>query len=103
MEPNYTYGMLFGGEPVSESERARVLEEVSKVGSLTFDIQKTDRGWSAQCKEVPAIIAGNTNPNPNQIEIESALRSAIFAAFDVKVEQASPYFAEQDIFRYSTT
>lgn len=99
---NYKYGMLFGGEPVSASEKARVLEEVAKVGSLTFGLTFTTEGWTAQCNEIPSIIAGNTNPDPNDIEIQSEIRAAIFATFDVKMEPqdiASPYQG----FRYAVT
>jgi len=98
MENNYKYASLFGGEAVAESEKARVIEEVRKIGSLTFVIQKDEEGWSAQCQEMPALIAGNTNSNPTDIEIHSEIRSAIFAAFDVKVEQVSPY---QEGFKYA--
>ncbi len=105
MEPIYKYGMLFAGEPVPESERLRVMEELSQTGQLTFELERSVEGWSAQCNEIPAIIAGNTNPNPSDIEIQSELRSAIFAAFNVQVEKpdvTSPYF-QQDIFRYSVS
>lgn len=100
METSYKYGALFGGESIAESEKARVMEEISKVGSLTFTIDRDTEGWSAQCVEIPSIIAGNTNPNPNDIEIQSEIRSAIFATFDVKIEQSitSPY---QPDFKYS--
>src|SRR3990167_3521172 len=52
---NYKYCMLFGGEPVSASEKDRVLEEVEKVGSLTFGLSFTTEGWTAQCNEIPSI------------------------------------------------
>jgi hypothetical protein len=97
---NYKYGMLFGGEPVSGSEKARVMEEIEKVGSLTFVLSISEEGWVAQCNEIPSIIAGNTNPNPSDVEITSEIRAAIFVAFDVKIEPAgieSPY----QEFRYS--
>jgi hypothetical protein len=91
---NFKYGMLFGGELVSESEKARVMEEIGKVGSLTFALNIGEEGWVAQCLEIPSIIAGNTNPNPSDIEITSEIRVAIFSTFDVKIESAgieSPY------------
>lgn len=91
---DYKYGMLFGGEPVSESEKARVMEEVEKVGSLTFALSIGEEGWVAQCNEIQSIIAGNTNPNPSDIEITSEIRAAIFSTFDVKIESTgieSPY------------
>ena len=91
---NYQYGLLFAGEAVSLSEKARVMEEIEKVGSLTFALSLNDEGWVAQCNEMPALIAGNTNPHPSDIEIKSEIRSAIFSAFDVKTEPVgveSPY------------
>lgn len=90
----YKYGLLFGGESVSQSERARVMEEIEKIGSLTFALSISEEGWVAQCNEVPAIIAGNTNTNPSDIEITSEIRGAIFATFDVQTEPMgveSPY------------
>ena len=85
---NYKYGMLFGGEPVPASEKARVIEEIGKItpGPLTFTLTTNSEGWAAQCNEIPAIIAGNTNKDPNDIEIQSEIRAAIFAVFDVKLE-----------------
>ena len=91
---NYQYGLLFGGEPVSESEKARVIEEIKKVGSLTFSLSLNEEGWVAQCNEMPSFIAGNTNPSPSNIEIKSEIRATIFSAFDVQTEQMrieSPY------------
>src|SRR3989344_1744655 len=91
---NYQYGLLFGGEPVSESEKARVIEEIKKVGSLTFSLSLNEEGWVAQCNEMPSLIAGNTNPSPSNIEIKSEIRATIFSAFDVQTEQMrieSPY------------
>lgn len=50
MEPSqnaYKYGLLFGNELVSQSEKARVIEEIQKVGgSLTFKIETSPEGWS---------------------------------------------------------
>jgi hypothetical protein len=97
---NYKYGMLFGGEPVSESEKARVIEEIEKVGSLTFSLTINEEGWVAQCNEISSLIAGNTNPSPTDIEITSEIRAAIFSAFDVKVEPASIQSPYQE-FKYS--
>ena len=94
----FKYGLLFGGEPVPESEKARVMEELAPFGSLSFRIEKSPEGWTAQCKEIPAIVAGNTNPNPNDIEIESQIRAAIFAVLNVQTEQTeigSPYLEAQ--------
>lgn len=94
------YAGLFGNNPaVSLDERARVINELEKVGSLTFDVSKNAQGWSAQCAELPSIITGGTNPNPSENEIESEIRSAIFAAFNVhetELDMKSPYFGIRD-------
>ncbi len=79
---------MFGSERVSESEKARLYEEMQALGGLTFDVTTTEEGWTAQCQEIPAIIAGNTNPTPSTVEIETEIRLAIFAAFDIKPEKA---------------
>lgn len=82
--------LIFAGLPVSEEERFRVGKEIEKVGGLTFGkIERSEDGWVAQCKEIPSIIAGNTNPKPTNTEIESEIRQAILAAFgvDVKMEE----------------
>lgn len=83
---NYEYSLLFGNEPVAESEKARVMEEVQKLGGLSFIVSQGEDGWSAQCSELPALIVGGTNSNPTSPEIEAEIRSAIFAVFDVKIE-----------------
>ncbi|MFZ1075406.1 MAG: hypothetical protein WAN50_03475 [Minisyncoccia bacterium] len=91
---------IFGNNPaISLDERARVTALIEKIGSLTFSLHKDEDGWTAQCEEVPAIIAGGTNPNPSENEIESEIRSAIFAAFNVQEtepEKKSPYFGIRD-------
>src|SRR3989338_8691425 len=92
---NTVNAMLFGNNPaVSMDERARVMAELEKIGSLTFSLSKDKNGWVAQCDEVTGIIAGGTNPNPSPNEIETEIRSAIFAAFNVHetIEPKSPYF-----------
>ena len=93
--------MLFGGEPVSESEKARVMEEIQKVGSLTFVLTIGEEGWAAQCNEIPAIIASNTNPTPSDIEIKSEIRAAIFATFDVQLETTRGVESPYQEFKYS--
>jgi len=82
--------LLFAGLTVSDGEQFRVGKEIEKVGGLTFPtIEKSENGWIAQCKEIPAIVAGNANPSPTNSEIESEIRQAILAAFDVKIEEQS--------------
>lgn len=102
---NPVYAMLFGNNPdITLDERARVLSELNKIGSLTFAITKDAEGWMAQCKEVTGIIAGGTNPNPTNSEIEAQIRDSIFSAFDVKTQaeeagkdfNASPFFTYND-------
>lgn len=85
---SYTPASLFGNNPdISLKQRVRVAQEIEKIGGLTFTVQKDAEGWVAQCREVKGIITGNTNPHPTSIEIESQIRDAIFAAFNVKVEK----------------
>lgn len=104
MEPSqnaYKYGLLFGNEPVSQSEKARVIEEIQKVGgSLTFKIETSPEGWVGQCNEIPSIITGSTNHDPSDIEIKSEIQSAIFAAFDIKIEDRKIEAPFQE-FKYS--
>lgn len=91
----YTAASLFGNNPdVSLEERVRVAQEIEEIGGLTFSVTKDAEGWVAQCREVKGIITGNTNPTPTAVEIESQIRDALFAAFNVKVEKrplASPF------------
>lgn len=87
---HYTLASLFGNNPdISLEEKVRVIQEIEKIGGLTFKVRKDALGWLAQCNEVKGIITGNTNPTPTSIEIESQIRDAIFAAFNVKVERQS--------------
>jgi len=73
------------------------MAELKKIGSLTFDISTDKDGWTAQCKEVSGIIAGGTDSSPSKDEIESSIRDSIYAAFEVKVEENSPYFTYNDL------
>jgi hypothetical protein len=83
------YAAIFAGLSVSDEERFRVGKEIEKLGGLTFKVQKGEDGWTAQCDQVDGIMAGNGNPNPSAAEIESEIRQAILAAFEVEVEQGS--------------
>ena len=79
---------MFGNLPdISLEEKVRVIQEIEKVGGLTFTVRKNAEGWVAQCNEIRGIITGNTNPTPTAIEIESQIRDAIFGAFNVKIEK----------------
>ena len=97
---NTAFAALFGNNPaISLDERARVMGELEKVGTLTFSVSKDENGWVAQCDEASGIIAGGTNPTPSTNEMESEIRSAIFAAFNVhetEPEAKSPYFGIRD-------
>ena len=87
MEKENKFALIFAGINTSEEEKFRVGKEIERVGGLTFSkIEKDETGWSAECKEIPSIIAGNRNPSPTDAEIESEIRQAILAAFNVKVE-----------------
>ena len=98
---NKKLAALFGNNPdISLDERARVIVELDKIGSLSFDMTLNKDGWTAQCKEVPGIIAGGTNQNPTESEIETLIRDAIYAAFDVKLEKKdskSPFFTYSNL------
>ena len=96
--------LLFGNNAdISLDEKARVIGELNKIGSLTFAVNTNEEGWVAQCNELTGIIAGGTNPNPTDSEIENQIRDSIYAAFNVEVEKKkadkkSPYF-----FTYTNT
>jgi hypothetical protein len=103
MEPKTPkYASYFGNATdISEEERVRIYKEIEKLGGLTFEIEKHEDGWMAQCNQVKGIIAGNTNPNPSDIEVESQIRESIFAAFNVKRSKGS--VASPLKFEYSFT
>ncbi len=90
------FAALFGNNTsISLDERARVINELNKIGSLTFKISTNEDGWMANCIEVPGIICGGTNTKPTSTEIESQIRDSIYAAFSVKMKEEdkeSPYF-----------
>jgi hypothetical protein len=89
MEKEKKYANLFGNNPnISLEERNRVASQLQKIGSLTFKVHTHEDGWLAICEEVKGLIAGNTNPRPSQSEIDSEIREAIYAAFDVKFDKS---------------
>ena len=89
MEQEKQFANLFGNEPdIALEEKTRVINALNDIGSLTFKVEKHEDGWVAQCKEVPGIISGNTNPDPSNFEIESLIREAIFSAFNVRFVNA---------------
>src|ERR1700733_11270793 len=95
---NKTYALLFGNDvSISSEEKERVLAELNKIGSLTFSVFNDKEGWTAQCNEVSGIIAGGTNPTPSKQELESSIRDSIYAAFEVKMSEDSPYFTYNDL------
>ncbi len=85
---NKKLACLFGNNAdISLDEKVRVINEINKIGSLTFKIEVDEEGWTAKCKEVKGIIASNTNPKPSDDEIESQIRDAVFAAFNVRFDK----------------
>ena len=60
------------------------IKEIGRDGMLHFIIKSHKKGWTAQCEEIEGIVTGNTNPNPSQDEINTNIRNAIFAAFNVQ-------------------
>lgn len=59
-------------------------EEKKRVGGLFhFNIHKDEKGWSAQCVEIDAIITGGKSPDPKKEEIEGNIRQAIQTAFNI--------------------
>ncbi len=99
MENIKNIALLFGNNPdISLDERARVINELQKIGELTFKISKTEEGWVAQCNQISGIITGGTNSKPTKSEIESQIRDAIYAAFNVKIreDRESPFFSYKE-------
>ena len=94
--------LVFGDAPdITPEEKLRVVGEIQKLGKLSFEVSKFAEGWMAECKEVPAIITGNTNPNPTKIEIESQIKEAIYSAFNVKFENRAESVDSPFKFDYS--
>lgn len=80
---------LFNGDkdkrPERSEEVSRISEELKSLGGvLVFAVEKGVDGWSAQCKQVPGIITGGSNPEPTEYEIQSQVRDAIYSAFHIE-------------------
>lgn len=96
------FARLFGNNTdITLDEKVRVIRELEKIGGLSFKINVDKEGWVATCKEIPGIIAANTNPNPSNEEIESQIRDAVFTAFDVKCDPPVIQSEYQSSFVYS--
>ena len=59
-----------GINPRNSFEVRNMLMEVKKHGGLSFNIRKYEDGWLAECTDIKGIVAGDTNPNPTQNEID---------------------------------
>ncbi len=94
------FGALFGRDqkPERAEDQERMLAEIEKLGGmLHFSIQKDEDGWSAQCKEIPGIITGGSNADPEDFEIQSNIREAIHTAFHVKTTTDSPIRIKSEV------
>jgi hypothetical protein len=72
------------GRPLEEREglaAAALLTALQEFDGLTFEIERDQQGWSAQCVNIPSIITGDTNANATDVEIDSLIKDAIFSAF----------------------
>ncbi|MCG2808823.1 MAG: hypothetical protein L6275_00555 [Candidatus Portnoybacteria bacterium] len=85
---------LFGFNPKRNFKIQNMIIEIHRYGGLTFNIQKHNNGWIAECSTIKGIIAGNDNPNPTQKEIDEHIKGAIFSAFDIP-----PYFCDEKLIR----
>ena len=65
---------------------------------LHFRFQRSEEGWTAQCREVKGIITGNTNPNPSQEEIISHIRDAVRAAFNFPAHSSQISLPVESVF-----
>ena len=62
----------------------KMMKQIQAVGGmLHFSITKEADGWSAQCDEIPGIITGGASATPTNEEIETNMREAIHAAFNL--------------------
>jgi len=85
---------LFGFNPRSDFRIKNMIIEIRKHGGLIFSIKKYDEGWIAECSTIKGIIAGNSNPNPKQEEIDTYVKGAIFSAFNIP-----PYLCDGKLIR----
>lgn len=101
-ENKQKYVALFGKDSkVPFAEQFKVFEKVHELGGLTFKVEKHKEGWTAQCNEVPGIVAGSTNPKPTAKEIESEIREAILSAFDVEDVKSKGDVVRSNLVKYS--
>ena len=70
-------------DPIAFNNMAKELEQFSE--PLFFAVERSSDGWVVQCKQIPGIITGGSNPNPSDEEISNAIRDAIRAAFNIAV------------------
>ena len=80
---------LLDGLTVAESKEEvnNAMGQIKDLGGvLLFNIEKFSDGWSAQCKQVPGIITGGTNPEPTESEMEFQIRDAIHSALNLRTK-----------------
>jgi len=102
MKKELSYAFLFEEDSnVPPQEQARVFHAIHDIGGLTFRVERSEEGWTAQCNEVTGIIAGDTNSNPKDSDLELGIRNAILCAFDVRSGKKKPVLDDTNAFKYS--
>ncbi|MCF7835618.1 MAG: hypothetical protein K9M15_00650 [Candidatus Marinimicrobia bacterium] len=93
----YNLAKYFGFpfDPYKDQKVLNMLSEIDRHGgALSFDIHLNQEGWTAECKSIPGIITCGQSLNPEMSEIDSAVKDAIFSAFDIP-----PYLCKENLIK----
>lgn len=72
--------------PLKNESVLSMVRKINELGGLQFTLSTHKDGWTAECKNLPGILTGDTDPHPSLYEVDKNIKDAIFTAFGIPPE-----------------